>query len=335
MSFRFASPWLLGLLILLPILGIYLYGSRSSTRLASLKHTAVYHALDLPVSWKITLRPILKTLRLLAIGLLIFALARPQTVHAREIITGEGVDIALALDISGSMASLDFQPSNRLEAAKAVITNFVSERAYDKIGLVVFASEAFNQSPLTLDRNMLQRSLDRVELASDLGIDDGTAIGLGIANAAHMLSSSESESKVLILLTDGVNNAGEIDPLTAAEAASALDIKIYVIGAAHPGQVPVPVQNIFGGTDIVYAESMIDEDTLRQVAEITDGRYYRAEDTEGLREIYDEINQLEKSEIEVEVFNQYEELAGLILLPALVIFLSELFLNKTVFRKLP
>jgi Ca-activated chloride channel family protein len=150
-----------------------------------------------------------------------------------------------------------------------------------------------------------------------------------------MLSNSESESKVLILLTDGVNNAGEIDPLTAAEAAKALDIKIYVIGAAHPGQVPVPVQNIFGGTEIIYQESMIDEDTLRQVAEITDGRYYRAEDTEGLREIYDAINQLEKSEIEVEVFNQYEELAGLILLPALILFLSELFLNKTVFRKLP
>ena len=335
MSFRFASPWLLGLLILLPILGIYLYGNRSSTRSASMKHTAVYHAFDLPVSWKITLRPFLKAIRLLAIGLLIFALARPQTVHAREIITGEGVEIALALDISGSMASLDFQPSNRLEAAKSVIANFVSERAYDKIGLVVFASEAFNQSPLTLDRNMLQRSLDRVELASDLGIDDGTAIGLGIANAAHMLSNSESESKVLILLTDGVNNAGEIDPLTAAEAAKALDIKIYVIGAAHPGQVPAPVQNIFGGTEIIYQESMIDEDTLRQVAEITDGRYYRAEDTEGLREIYDEINQLEKSEIEVEVFNQYEELAGLILLPALILFLSELFLNKTVFRKLP
>ncbi len=335
MSFRFASPWLLVLLILLPLLGFIYFGARSSKRSGSMKHTAVHHAVNLPATWRITLRPILKVLNLLTIGLLVFALARPQTVQAREIVTGEGVQIALALDISGSMASLDFQPKNRLEAAKLVITDFISERTYDKIGLVVFASEAFNQSPLTLDQNMLLRSLDRIELASDLGIDDGTAIGLGIANAAHMLSNSESESKVIILLTDGVNNAGEIDPLTAAEAASALDIKIYVIGAAHPGQVPVPVQNIFGGTEIVYQESMIDEDTLRQVAEITDGRYYRAEDTEGLRSIYDEINQLEKSEIEVEVFNQYSELAGSFLLPALILFLAELTLRKTIFRKLP
>jgi Ca-activated chloride channel family protein len=335
MSFQFASAWMLSLLLIVPLLGLSYLLARGRTKPATMRHAATSMVRDLPQSWKITLRPVLNVMRLVIITLTIFALARPQIVQGRETISGEGVEIALALDISGSMASLDFEPNNRLEAAKLVIGDFIDERPYDKIGLVVFASEAFSQSPLTLDRRMIFRSMDQVELATELNIDDGTAIGLGLANAANMLANSKAESKVIILLTDGVNNAGQIDPLTAAEAAKALGIKVYTIGAARPGQVPVPVQTLLGGTDIVYQESVLDEEILQQVADITGGKYYRAEDTAGLRAIYDEINQLEKSKVEVQIFNQYTELAGYLLVPALLILILELALRKTVFRSNP
>jgi len=335
MNIQFASPALLLLLLIVPILvGWYFYSSKS-LKPAAMTHSAASMIGNLPVSWRITLRPMLLVMRLLIITLVILACARPQIVMGRETITGEGVEIALALDFSGSMASLDFEPDNRLQAAKQVITDFIRERPYDKIGLVVFASEAFSQTPLTVDHQMLDRGLSQIELAPELGIEDGTAIGLGLANAAHMLAESEAESRVLILLTDGVNNAGQIDPLTAAEAAKALGIKVYTIGAARPGQVPVPVKNLLGGTEIVYQESELDEATLQQVAEITGGKYYRAEDTAGLKAIYDEINSLEKSQIEVQVYNQYFELLAIFLFPALLIILLEIFLRNTIFRKVP
>ena len=335
MNFQFASPWVLSLLLIVPMLGILYILAKGRTKPATMKHAATSMARDLPRSWKITMRPVLNVMRLAIITLTVFALARPQIVQGRETISGEGVEIALAVDISGSMASLDFEPKNRLEAAKQVISDFIESRPYDKIGLVVFASEAFSQSPLTLDRMMTARSLEQVELATDLNLADGTAIGLGLANAANMLTNSAAESKVIILLTDGVNNAGQIDPLTAAEAAKALGIKVYTIGAARPGQVPVPVQTLLGGTDVVYQESVLDEEILQQVADITGGKYYRAEDTAGLRAIYDEINQLEKSEVEVQVFNHYTELAGYLLIPVLLILIMELVLRKTAFRSNP
>jgi Ca-activated chloride channel family protein len=309
--------------------------ARQRTLPATMQHTAAHMAAKLPRSWRITWRPILTAMRLLTIAMALLALARPQIVQGKETITGEGVEIALALDISGSMASLDFEPQNRLEASKQVIGDFIVERPYDKIGLVVFAHEAFNQSPLTLDHSMVSRSLDQINLAGDMGLDDGTAIGLGIANAASMLTNSDAESKVIILLTDGVNNAGQIDPLTAAEAAKALGIKVYTIGAGRPGQVPVPTQTLFGGSRIVYQESVLDEATLQQVADVTGGQYFRAEDTEGLREIYNAINDMEQSQVEVEVYNQYFELAGYLLVPALLIFLAEMVLRHTTFRKIP
>jgi Ca-activated chloride channel family protein len=329
MNFQFATPWLLSLIIIIPLLAARYFLLRKGTLPATIKYTKTNLMRGLPTSWRVRLRSLLFGLRLVSIALVVLALARPQFVQGRETISGEGVEIALALDISGSMASLDFEPHNRLEAAKQVIGDFTAERQYDKLGLVVFASEAFSQSPLTLDHNMLNRSLDQVELATDLGIDDGTAIGLGLANAANMLANSDAESKVVILLTDGVNNSGQIDPLSAAEAAKALGIKVYTIGAARPGQVPVPVN---GDTQIVYQESTIDEETLMQVADITGGMYFRAEDTSGLREIYDEINTMEKSQVEVQVFNQYTELAAIFLVPALIIFLVEIILRKTIFR---
>jgi Ca-activated chloride channel family protein len=345
-AFQFGSPLLLGLLVIVALLGARRLLSRSGNRLggggrkrygwqATITHPAAGLARELPRSWRVAFRPVLTAMRLLVIALIVVALARPQIVQGKETIKGEGVDIALALDISGSMAALDFQPQNRLQAAKQVIDEFIGKRPYDKVGLVVFASEAFSQAPLTLDRNAMSRSLDQVQLATDLGLEDATAIGLGIANAANMLSQSGAKSKIMILLTDGVHNAGEIDPLTAAEAAKALGIKIYTIGAAMPGQVPVPVTDVFGGTQIAYQESEIDEETLRQVAELTGGKYFRAEDTRGLKAIYAAIDKLEKSQVEVQVFNQYQELAGWPLVPALLLLLVQLVLGRTIFRVLP
>ncbi len=334
-DFQFANPALLALLLLVPVLLVFHWLRRRRSAPATMTHTATHMVRDLSPTWRIALRPLLTALRLLAMALMVVALARPQMVQGNETIKGEGVDIALALDISGSMASLDFQPQNRLEAAKEVIGRFIERRPYDKIGLVVFASEAFSQAPITLDRQALSRSLEQVELSTRLGLDDGTAIGLGIANAASMLAQSDAKSKVLILLTDGVNNSGEIDPITAAEAARALGIKIYAIGAAKPGQVPVPLLDAFGKMDVTFRESEIDEETLRQVADLTGGQYFRAEDTQGLRAIYDAIDRLEKSKVEIQVFNQYTELMGWLLVPALAILLLEMLLRQTVFRKVP
>ena len=341
MIFRFESPWFLGLLLLLVILAIWRIVAQRYPRRAAWSRPSAMRYADTKLvaksfqSWRVVTRPILSVLRFMLIALVIIALARPQTGQAREIITGEGVNIALALDISGSMASLDFQPQNRLEAAKQVISDFVQKRPYDQIGLVVFASNAFNQSPPTVDHNVLLRLLGRAQLATDLGIEDATAIGMGLANAGNMLKDSPAESKVIILLTDGVNNTGQIDPLTAAEAAKALGIKVYTIGMGRPGQVPVPVKDVLGGEQIVYAESELDEELLQKIAETTGGRYFRAEDTATLQHVYDEINDLEQSQIEIETYTRYRELAGWLLVPATLLLLTELVLRRTVFRRLP
>ncbi|MGB0389101.1 MAG: vWA domain-containing protein, partial [Ardenticatenaceae bacterium] len=332
MSFRLASPWFLSLLLLLPIFATLPLWMKRHKQPATLRYAAIKSTQAVAGSWRVTLRPVVALLRWLGLALLIVGLARPQTSEAQQVIKGEGVDIALALDISGSMASLDFEPKNRLEAAKQVIEDFVKERPYDRIGLTVFANEAFSQSPLTIDHAVLSRLLKEVELAPDLNIDDGTAIGLGLANGANMLSQSTSKSKVVIILTDGVNNAGRIDPLTATEAAKALGIKVYTIGMGRPGLVPVPQRDPLLGTQLVYQESQIDEATLQEIADKTGGLYFRAENTEGLREIYEQINQLEKSEVEIRVFRQYQELAAWLLVPALLLLLLEQALSKTIFR---
>lgn len=335
MIFRFESPWFLILLLLLPLLALWPLLTQKWFRPSALRYADVKLAARSVRSWRVFAWPLLSLLRVAVIGLVIIGLARPQTGQAREIITGEGVDIALAVDISGSMASLDFEPANRLEAAKDVIRDFVEMRPYDQIGLVVFANNAFNQSPPTVDHNVLLRLLNRVELATNLGIEDGTAIGMGLANAANMLKDSQAESKVVILLTDGVNNSGQVDPLTAAEAANSLGLKVYTIGMGRPGEVPVPVTDMFGRQQVVYQESVLDEQTLQEIAATTGGRYFRAEDTAELEQIYDEINALEQSQIEIESYTRYRELAGLLLVPALLLLLTELILRKTVLRRLP
>lgn len=335
MTFQFDSPLFLTLLALIPALILYRRMSWQGNRPAGLRFSHTRLIANGSPSWRIRFRSVPDMIRLGALSLVIVALARPQFVSARDVINGQGIDIALALDISGSMASLDFQPQNRLEAAKDVIADFIKERPYDQIGLVIFASEAFNQSPMTVDHDVLTRLLDNTHLATELNIQDGTAIGLGLANATSMLKDSDADSKVVILLTDGVNNSGQIDPITAAQAAKTLGVKVYTIGAAHPGQVPVPIRDNFGRERVVYQESTLDEETLKQIADETGGLYFRAEDTEGLQQIYDRINELEKTDVEITVYTQRQELMVFALFPGLALILLDMMLRQSLFRRIP
>lgn len=334
-TFRFASPWLLLLLGLLPLLWLYRRGRRGVDRYAALRYSDVTTLLAPGISLRQRLRWLPAGLRAIVLAALIVGLARPQWVQAREIVNGEGVDIALALDISGSMAALDFEPQNRLEAAKTVIDNFIEARTYDRIGLVIFAANAFHQSPPTVDHRMLRRLLDETKLAPELGITDGTAIGMGLANAANMLKESTATSRVVILITDGVNNAGQIDPQTAAAAAKALGIRIYTIGMGRSGLVPVRIPDLYGSSTVIMQESALDLESLQRIADTTGGKFFRADNPESLRAIYEEIDLLEKSEYEVEMFTETEELAGMVMAPALLLLMLELFLRQSWLRSLP
>ena len=334
MTFQFAAPWILSLLACVPLLGYLLNRKQGRHQTAGLRFASL-SLVRSTRTWRSMLRPMLSVVRLMTLTLIIIGLARPQLAQAKEVVHGEGVDLIIAQDISGSMASLDFQPQNRLEAAKAVINDFISRRTYDRIGLVVFAQEAFNQSPMTTDHAVLERLLKQVRLAPDLKLEDGTAIGHGLANASNMLKDSKARSRVIILLTDGANNSGEISPETAADAARALGIKVYTIGMGRPGQVPVPVDSMFGGKEIVYQESELDEALLQQIAEKTGGQYFRATDTADLQRIYDRINALEKSKIEITHYSEEIELMAWVLLPALLLLLSEQILSHTLFRRIP
>jgi len=329
--FHFASPWLLLLLVVPPALAFLPLLGRRSRRWqpATLQYSDVRLTTHGP-SLREYGRYILPVLRYLALALLIFALARPQSGSSREVIMGEGVDIAIVLDISGSMAALDFEP-DRLGASKQVLHDFIEGRQYDRIGLVIFASEAFSQVPPTLDYQVLERVLDDTKVSWDIGLDSGTAIGLGLANGANMLRDSEAKSKVIVLLTDGANNSGQIDPLTAAEIAKALDIRVYTIGAARPGPAALP----FPDGHIEYRDSEIDEGTLRQIAELTGGLYFRAEDETGLQQIYNTIDELERSQVEVRTYTRYTELAAWLLIPAGILLAVEMLLRRSLFRTIP
>lgn len=332
-TFAFADPWLLLLLLALPPGAWWLRRQRRVE--PTMRYSDVRAVQPGGSSWRLRLRGLPMILRGLTLALLVVALARPQWVQARQIVRGEGVDIALALDISGSMASLDFEPDNRLAAAKRVIDSFIEERSLDRLGLVVFAANAFTQSPPTTDHRVLRRLLADTELAPKLGLQDGTAIGMGIANAAYMLQSSPEDGRVVILLTDGVNNAGNIDPLTAAQAAATLGVKVYTIGMGKPGLVPVPVDDRMGGEAIAMQQSNIDEVMLRAIADATGGRYYNADDAAALREVYAEIDALEKSQYETETFTKTHELMAWALAPGLVLLLLDLLTRTTLLRSLP
>lgn len=329
MVFRFAHP---AALLLIPVMVlVFMLIGRWRESHAVLHYSDMRLLAGLPVSWRVRFRRLPDALRLLAWLLLALALARPQSGRTQEIIRGQGIDIVLSLDISGSMAALDFAPQNRLEAAKTVISDFIAGREFDRIGLVVFAQDSFQQTPPTLDYGTLLRSLEEIQLAPDLGLPDGTAIGLGVASAANMVRQSKAASKVIILLTDGANNAGGIGPLTAAQAVAALSIRVYTIGMGKTGLVPVPDDT--GGT--VMMESDLDETTLQAIADTTGGRYFRAEDPDRLQRIYDQINALERSDVARQVYVNWQEQAGMLLATALAALVIERFLRQTAFQTTP
>ena len=276
-------------------------------------------------------RYVLPVLRLLALAALVVAFARPRAGVTSENILTEGIDIVLVLDISSSMLAEDLEP-NRIQAAKQVAANFVAGRLNDRIGLVVFAGQAFTQVPLTLDYGVLRDLMDELEVGM---VEDGTAVGMGLATAVKRLNASAAESKVVVLLTDGRNNRGEIDPLTAAQMAQALGVRVYTIGAGSRGTARVPVDDPVLGRRYATVRVDVDEETLAEVASTTGGRYFRATDTESLASIYQEIDELETTEIEVQNFTRYTELFHIPLAAGLLLLLVEAGLANTLLRKLP
>jgi len=275
-------------------------------------------------------------LAVLAAVLMIVGLARPQRGHSRTEVTANGIDIVLVLDVSGSMQALDFliddQRVNRIEVVKSVVGKFIDERPNDRIGLIAFAGSPYLVSPITLDHDWLQQNLERVTIG---GIDDGTAIGSAIAAAVNRLRATPAKSKVVILLTDGMNNTGKISPLAAAEAARALGVKVYTIGVGVRGKAPVPVRDEAGNMRLVMAQVDVDEKTLQTVADQTGGKFYRATDTDSLKKIYEQINRLETSAQTVQKFENYDELYPWALIPALAILGFSFLLQHTRYRRLP
>jgi Ca-activated chloride channel homolog len=276
-------------------------------------------------------------LPIVAAALMIVGLARPQRTHSRTEVTTNGIDIVLGLDVSGSMQALDFMVGktrlNRIAIVKAVVAKFIDERPNDRIGLIAFAASPYLVSPLTLDHDWLLQNLDRVNIG--LGNDDGTAIGSAIAAAVNHLRTTAAKSKVVILLTDGVNNSGKISPLAAAEAARALGVKVYTIGVGVQGKAPIPVKDESGRVHIVMATVDVDEKTLQAVASETGGLFYRATDTDSLQKIYEQINRYEKSAQSVQKFERVEELYRWPLFPSLGLLGLTVILQQTRFRRLP
>ncbi len=275
---------------------------------------------------------LLKGLRLLALICFILALARPQSVSSEREYESEGLDIMITLDLSGSMQAMDFQPANRLEVAKEEAKKFILGRQHDRIGLVVFASQSYTQCPLTLDYDVLIHLLEEVEMGR---IKDGTAIGLAIANAVNRLRDSTAKSKVIILITDGANNAGNIDPLTAAEIAKGFGIRIYTIGVGKEGLVPFPVDDPLFGRRYVQAEVEMDEPSLKKIAATTGGIYFRARDAESLEEIYRTIDKLEKTKLKVKEYSTFDELFPYFLIPGLLSLILGVALENTILLKIP
>jgi Ca-activated chloride channel family protein len=327
--FRFEDPWVLSLLALIPlaVLARRWMGRRRS---GTLKYSAV-DAVVAAGAGRSRGHWIPGLLRGLALCALVVAAARPQTGITSETVTTEGIDIVLVMDISSSMLAEDLQP-NRLMAAKGVAADFVAGRRNDRIALVAFAGEAFTQVPLTLDYSVVTQLLAELDPGM---VEDGTAVGMGLATAVKRLQASEAASKVVVLLTDGRSNRGEIGPVTAARMAEALGVRVYTIGAGSRGTAPVPVDDPLRGRVYANMRVDIDEETLQEVARITGGRYSRAMDSEGLAEVFSEIDELERTEIEVENFTRYAERFPIPLAAGFGLLLLELVLAQTVLRKLP
>lgn len=324
------------ILILLPVVFlIVLYANKRNVSVG-FRFSSGELLSGLRSSWKVRLSAKLVFLRLAAYLLIIIALARPQSLVSDSKARFEGIDIVLAIDCSTSMLAEDFKAGgkrmNRLDVVKDVVKDFINGRKDDRIGIVAFSARPYTISPLTLDYSWLIQNLERVKAGM---IEDGTAIGSGIATSLNRLKDTKAKSKIVILLTDGRNNAGKISPLTAAQAAEALKIKVYTIGAGAKGLVPYPAYDLFGNKVYQMISVDIDEDTLNKIASLTNAKYYRATDTESLKKIYSEIDKLEKSPVEEKGYSQYNELFIYFLIPVLIILLLEIILSNTLLRRIP
>lgn len=326
------DPWLLLLLALVPVM----LRVQRRRRQAALSYPMLDAVRAVGPGRRVRWRWLLPALRGAALALLVVALARPQLGKAATQIFTEGIDIMLAVDISGSMLAEDFQVDgervNRLDAVKAVVRKFLERRPGDRVGLVLFGARPYTQSPLTLDHGWLMKNLERAQVGM---IEDGTAVGSGLATAVNRLEASDAKSKIVILLTDGQNNAGKVPPLVAAETAKTLGYRVYTIGAGTRGSAPFPQTDAFGRKVYVSMPVDIDEDTLRRIADSTGGRYFRATDTPSLQQIYDEIDKLEKSSQEGLQYLEYHELYVWLALPALLLLAAEAVLAQTWLRVLP
>ncbi len=327
----FHSPWFLLGLLLIPLL-LWRYLRQHGKQEAGIRFPSLGIIKRLPKGPLYHLRHSLIALRLAALALIVIALARPQFGETLQEVTTSGVDIVLALDISSSMKIMDFKPKNRMVVAKQVLEEFILGRQHDRIGLVVFAGKSFTQCPLTLDYGILIQFLKSVDFGR---VEDGTAIGSGILSGANRLKGSVAKSKVMVLLTDGENNSGEVSPVTAAKAAKALGIKIYTVGVGKDGDQPMEIEDPVFGKRIVSVPTRMNEEELAHIAELTGGRYYRAQDPDALREIYATIDDLEKTEIHTTTYNRYHELFYKILLTALGLLFAEIILANTRFMKIP
>ncbi|SFN69944.1 Ca-activated chloride channel family protein [Chitinophaga sp. YR627] len=329
-NIEFAHPAFFGLLVLIPVM-IYWYIARQQRRQVAMEMSSLQGLKGLPVSWKVRLRPLLLVLRLVAFTALVVALARPQTSNTSESIDSEGIDIVLAIDISGSMLAQDLQP-DRLEAAKRVAMNFVDSRISDRIGLVIFSGESFTQCPITTDHGVLKNQIAQVKSGM---LQDGTAIGMGLATSVERLRTSKAKSKVIILLTDGVNNTGLVDPLTALEIAKAFKIRVYTIGVGTIGKAPFPMTMPDGSIQMQMQDVQLDEPLMKKISVETGGKYFRATSNKELENIYGEIDKLEKTKVEITSYKRFAEHFFLLAMLALACMLLEVVLRYTVFRSLP
>lgn len=326
---EFLHPKYLYLLLLLIPLTVW-YVVRLSKTQASFRLASANAFNGMKPGFRVYMRHFPFILRLLSLALVIVVIARPQSVSSWEESETQGIDIVMALDVSGSMLAQDLQP-DRLQAARKVAAEFITDRSNDNIGLVIFAGESFTQCPLTTDHKVLLNLLNEINFGM---IDDGTAIGLGLATSVNRLKDSQSQSKVVILLTDGTNNSGQIAPLTAADLARSYGIRVYTVGVGTKGMAPTPVNTPYG----IRMQNMpvdIDEETLTEIAAMTGGQYFRAHDTEGLRQVYNEIDEMEKYLISVQNVTRRQELFLPWALAALALILLELLLRRTWLRSIP
>lgn len=330
---RFLQPEFLWLLALLPILALW-RGRKGPVASIEFSSTETARAVaretrSKPGWWLITLR-------LLTAALLIVGLARPQSGRGRTETQASGIDIMLAVDVSGSMEALDFklggQPASRLDVVKSVVSKFIDARPNDRIGIVAFAGGPYLVSPLTLDHAWLKQNLERLQIGL---IEDGTAIGSGLATSVNRLRDQPSKSRMVVLLTDGQNNAGKVSPAIAAEAAQAMGVKVYTIAAGAEGEAPIPVKDQFGRKQLVMARVDVDEETLRKIANDTGGKFFRATDTDSLKNIYREIDRMERTTHTLKQFETYNELFAFAVIPALMSLGVGLGLEQTRMRRLP